>query len=199
MKNIPGLNFVLTTIIGGLVFLVPIGAVVFVMVMVVDYMVIVAQPLADWLPVDTVGGLAMANLLAIIIIVLVCFFAGLIARHSLADRFVKTLESKVLVRIPGYTIIKGIKNDFDSANTESMKAVALQLGSAERFGLEVEKLADGRSMVYIPSAPSVWSGITQILPPEQITYLDVPVTRVMELTENYGSGVQELLNASKAP
>ena len=75
-----------------------------------------------------------------------------------------------------------------------MKPVALQLGSAERFALEIQKLPDGRSMVYVPSAPSAWSGITQILPADQITYLDIPVTKVLELTEKYGHGADALLS-----
>ena len=35
--------------------------------------------------------------------------------------------------------------------------------------------------------------MTQILPADQITYLDVPATQVMEFVEKYGSGVDQLL------
>jgi hypothetical protein len=54
---------------------------------------------------------------------------------------------------------------------------------------------DGRSMIYIPSALSPWSGVTQILPPEQVTYLDVPVTKIIEPMEYYGHGVGDILSA----
>ena len=67
------------------------------------------------------------------------------------------------------------------------------MGTAERIGFEIQKLADGRSMVFIPSVPNAFSGTTQILPADQVTYLDVPVTQIMELAEKYGSGVDELL------
>jgi uncharacterized membrane protein len=90
-------------------------------------------------------------------------------------------------------MIKGIKSGFDTSESEAMRPVAVQLGSAERIALEVEKLPDGRSMVYIPSAPSAWSGITQILPANQITYLDVPVTKIMELTEKFGHAADDVL------
>ena len=103
------------------------------------------------------------------------------------------LESKLLMKIPGYAMIKGIKSGFDSSDAEGMRPVALQLGSAERIALEIEKLPDGRSMIYIPSAPSAWSGITQILPADHITYLDVPVTKVLELTEKFGHGADAIL------
>ena len=197
MKDKPVVSFILTTIIGGLFFLVPLMFLIFMLGKAIGFMMIIAKPMADWLPVDTVGGVALANLLAILAVVLVCFVAGLVARHSMAGGFVKTLETKVLAKIPGYAMIKGIKSGFDSSASEGMKPVALKLGTAERIALEIEKLQDGRSMVYIPSAPSVWSGVTQILPADQITYLDIPITSVMELTERFGHGVDELLQSKQ--
>jgi len=193
MKDKPGVKFIMTTVIGGLVFLVPLMFLVFILGKAIGFMMIIAKPLADWLPVDTVGGVALANLIAILAVIVVSFVAGLIARHTMAGGFVKTLESKVLMNIPGYTMIKGIKSGFDATETEAMKPIALKLGSAERIALEIEKLPDGRSMVYIPSSPSPWSGITQILPADQITYVDVPVTKILELTEKFGHGVDAIL------
>ncbi len=189
------MNFILTTVIGGLVFLVPLMFLGYILGKAIGFMMIIAKPLADWIPVDTVGGVALANLIAILAVIVVSFLAGLIARYTFADGLVKVLESKVLMNIPGYSIVKSIKSGFDSGDAEGMKAVSVQLGSAERIAFEVEKLPDGRSMIYIPSVPNTWSGVTQILPAEQITYLDVPVTRVMDLTEKYGFGVNELLQA----
>jgi porin len=47
--------------------------------------------------------------------------------------------------------------------------------------------------VYMLASP--WTGVTQILPPEQVTYLNVPVTKIIEITEHYGHGVGELLSS----
>lgn len=197
MSDKPLVKFVMTTVIGGLVFLVPLMMLIFIIGKAIGFMMIIAKPLADWLPVDTVGGVALANLLAILAVIIVSFVAGLIARHTMAGGLMKTLESKVLMNIPGYTMIKGIKSGFDASETEGMKPVALKLGSAERIALEIEKLPDGRSMIYIPSAPSPWSGITQVLPADQITYIDVPVTKVIEVTEQYGHGVDAILQCKR--
>jgi uncharacterized membrane protein len=196
LKNNKSVQFVLTTVIGGLLFLVPVGFLGFILFKAFDFMLLIAEPMADWMPVDTIGGVALANLIAILAIIVICFIAGLIARNALASGVVKQLESKVLMKIPGYTIIKGIKGGFDSEETQSFKPVALTLGTAERIGFEIEKLADGRSMVFIPSVPNAFSGVTQILPADQITYLDAPMTQIMDYVERYGHGV-ELLLATK--
>ena len=194
MKNNKGVQFISTTVIGGLLFLVPVGFLAFVLFKIFGFMVMIAEPMADWLPIDTVGGVALANLIAVLAIILVCFFAGLIARNALATGLVKNLESKVLMKIPGYAMVKGIKGGFDKTESNHFKPVALTLGTAERIGFEIQKLSDGRSIVFIPSVPNAFSGITQILPADQISYLDVPITQVMEFVEKYGVGVEEMLS-----
>jgi uncharacterized membrane protein len=195
MKDKKGVQFVLTTVIGGVLFLVPVVFLGMILAKAAGFMMVIAKPMAAWIPVDSIGGVALANLIAIAAVIIVCFLAGLVARHALAGKLVKTLESKVLMKIPGYSMVKGIAGGFDASEKEGLKPVALQLGTAERVGFEIQKLPDGRSVIYIPSAPSPWSGITQILPPEQVTYLDVPVTKIIEITESYGHGVGELLAA----
>ena len=198
MTDNKGIQFFATTIIGGLLFLVPVVFLGFVLTKAVGFMMIIAKPMADFVPVDSVGGVALANLIAIAAVIIVSFFAGLIARNALASGFIKSLESKFLMKIPGYSIVKGIKGGFDKDDTNHFKPVALALGSAERVGFEIQKLPDGRSMIFIPSVPNSFSGITQVLPADQITYLDVPMTAIMELSERYGYGVDELL-ATKIP
>ena len=59
-----GVHFIKTTIIGGLLFLVPVGVLVIVLAKVVDLMLLVAEPMADLVPLDSVAGVALANIIA---------------------------------------------------------------------------------------------------------------------------------------
>lgn len=193
MSENSAVRFGLTTLIGGVVFLVPLVILVVVVAKAAELMMLVAQPLAAWLPVDSIGGVALANLIVIVGLVLVCFIAGLVARHALAGAFIEKIESRVLINLPGYAMVRSLLRGFDQRRTEGLRPVAVQLGSAERVGYEIELLPDGRSMVFIPSPPNPFSGITQVLPPEQVTYLDVSLKEVMEVTENFGHGVHKIL------
>jgi len=197
MKGKDGVNFFTTTVIGGVVFLIPVVVLVMIIAKAAAYMMVIAEPMASWLPIDTIGGVALANVIALLAVLVVCFLAGLLARHALAGAFIRNLESKVLVSLPGYLMIKSLVSGFDESKVAGLKPVALQLGTAERVGYEIEKLPDGRSMVFIPSPPNPFSGITQVLPPDQVTYLDVSLKQVMEVTENFGHGVQEILAKKK--
>ena len=54
MKDNPVVRFILTTIIGGLLFLVPLMFLIFMLGKAIGFMMVIAKPMADWLPVDTV-------------------------------------------------------------------------------------------------------------------------------------------------
>jgi uncharacterized membrane protein len=190
-------KFVVTTVIGGVIFLVPLVILAAVAIKAVEIMKMVAEPMATWLPVDTVGGVALANVIAVVGLVALCFLGGLVARHAFAGALMEKLESKVLVNLPGYVMIKKLVSGFDERNTDGLRPVVLQLGSAERIGFEIQKLPDNRSVVFIPSAPNPYSGITQVLPADQVTYLEVPVGSILEVTENFGHGMPELLARRK--
>ena len=100
-------QFLKTTIVGGIVFLVPLVAIIYVIGKALQLSRTFAEPIAAFLPVDRVGGIALANLVAIIAIVLLCFLAGLAARTSFASAFVRESESRFLWKIPGYGFVKG--------------------------------------------------------------------------------------------
>ena len=182
-----------TTLIGGLLFLVPLVIIIVVIGKAIGVMMIVAEPMADWLPIDSVGGVALANLLAILCLLFICYLAGLIARISLASEAMKAVEEKALMKIPGYVMIKAITSGMDASETQGMKPVLLTLGTVQRVGLEIEQLEDGRSVVFIPSPPNRFSGITQIIPADQIEYLGVSVMEIMDYTEQYNRGTDALL------
>lgn len=186
-------RFLASTILGGVLFLLPLTILIVVLVKAAQVMMIVAEPMAALFPIDSVGGVALANLIALLVVILLCFISGLIARHAMASKVVKGLESKVLVNVPGYMMIKNLITGFVPEEMGGLKPVLLTLGSAERLGFEIQKLEDGRSMVFMPSVPSPFSGITQVLPPEQITYLDIPVSKIIEVTENFGYGADQLI------
>lgn len=80
MKNNPFVRFIITTVIGGLVFLVPVAFAGYILYRLVMAMVQIAEPLTGWIPVDTVAGVALANLVALGVVIALCFVAGLPAK-----------------------------------------------------------------------------------------------------------------------
>ncbi len=197
MQQKKQVKFIMTTVIGGVIFLVPVVFLGMAILEAIDLMLLIANPLANWLPMESIGGVALADIIAIVALLLICFVAGLVARHALAGNLMRQLETRLLEKLPGYAMVKNVLKGLDTRQDGGIKPVVLKLGTAERAGFEVQRLADGRSVVFIPGAPNAFSGMTQVLPPEQVTYIEVPLNRIIECSQNYGHGLAELVEAKR--
>jgi uncharacterized membrane protein len=84
-----------TTIIGGTIFLIPVAIFVAVIGQGLKFAGALSRPLADVLPVDMIGGVAVAEVVTVVFLLLICFLAGLPARVAPAQRAVHVLEANV--------------------------------------------------------------------------------------------------------
>lgn len=183
-----------TTIIGGIVFLVPIIIVATIIGKAFEIMMTVAHPLSALVPIDTVGKVAIVNLIAIALIFLLCFLAGLAARTEAAARLVRTLESKFLTHIPVYAFVKGMTASV--AGTEpgdEMTAVYVRLDDYSQIAFEVERLESGDVAVYLPGAPNPWSGSVCIMTEDRVRPIDASMMAAVRTISHLGKGSGELL------
>jgi hypothetical protein len=126
----PLLIFVKSSIVGGLLFLVPLVVLVIVVAKAFDLAHRLAQPIASMLRVDSVDGVILSDLIAIASLVLLCFLAGLVARWSFGSRWVGKAEARLLWGVPGYgtdeksishsTVRMGGSHQSPNPNSEAM-------------------------------------------------------------------------------
>lgn len=188
------MNFIKTTIIGGIVFLVPVGALIFVLANVFSAMLAIAEPMAAIVPIDSVGGVAMANIIAALIVLLICFLAGLLARSAPVRRMAETVENAILQKLPGYSLVKGMTGAISDEQSAQLHPVLVSFGATSRVGIEMEKMGTGDSAVYFPGAPNAWSGVVHIVPSSHIKALDKPISSVIDHVERLGRGSDELMS-----
>ena len=182
------MNFVKTTMLGGVLFLIPISICVMVLGKAYKVMTRLAEPLANWLPVDTIGGMAKANLLAVIVLVVVCFVAGLFSRSRLARRLVEKLESGFLQSMPGYTFIKGLTGGLAGDDDQQLAPVLARFDDAWQVAFHVEDLSDGRVVLFIPGAPDPWSGSIMIMNEDRVQPIDRTMSAAVRNLRGLGRG-----------
>ncbi len=183
-----------TTVIGGIVFLVPIIIVAAIIGKAFEIMKVVAHPLSTLLPIDSVGKIAVVNLVAVSLIVLICFFAGLAARTDAAARLVRALESKFLSHIPVYAFIKGMTASITGAEPGAeMTAVLARLDDYSQIAFEIERLEGGDVAVYLPGAPNPWSGSVCIMSEDRIQPINASMVSAVRTLSHLGKGSGELL------
>jgi uncharacterized membrane protein len=185
------MKFIKTTIIGGLVFMVPVVIVAAVLGKALEIMTRVATPMGHMLPVDSIGGVAVGNLLALSALALLCFVAGLVARSKLAAKVYRSMDT-MLLAIPGYAFVKGFTDGMTDTqeSAKSLIPVLVRFDDHEQIGFEIERLAQGKVVVYLPGAPSPWSGSVVYFSAERVKRLDLTVAQASNNIRRLGRGSQ---------
>ena len=186
------MKFIKTTIIGGLVFMVPVVIVLVIAGKALEIMMLVAKPLGNLIPVDSIGGVAVANVLALLGLALICFVAGLIARSEMARKVYRSLDSALLA-IPGYAFVRGFTDSMTSSQetAKSLLPVLVRFDDNEQIGFEVERLEQGKVVIYLPGAPDPWSGSVVYFSEDRVKRLDMTVAQAINNIRHLGRGSQQ--------
>jgi uncharacterized membrane protein len=188
-------RFIKTTILGGILFLVPIVIFFAVIGKALELSNLIAGPLAERLFVDSVGGFAMVQVLAVLILIAVCFIAGLAARTSVAKNLVTSLETNVLDKIPAYELLKAkTQSVLTPEETKNLRPAITRFDDSWQFVFEIERLADGKVVVFLPGSPDPWSGSVCVVTDDRVTSLDVTVNSAANLMKRLGRGSTDTLH-----
>jgi len=188
------IEFIKTTIIGGLLVLLPLGLLALMVVKAVDAAMAVVSPIAAQLPTGT----RFADLIALAMIIAGCFVAGLILRTVLGQRLKTIFERNVLERLPGYSLLRSLTRRVAGEEEGQKFAVALAvIEDALVPAFIVEQHTDGRYTVFVPSVPTPAVGALYILPKERVHLVDVPFTKAVACISRWGEGSGELLAAMR--
>ncbi len=190
----PILQFLRTTLVGGVLFLAPLVVLVLLLEKALALAHKFVEPLAEHIPVHSVIGLKTPMFLAIGVIVLFCFLAGFIARTSLAKKVVGGLEAGVLSNLPGYDFFKRAGESLLGVEREgAYPAVLVRLGDAWQFGFQIEALKAGMVAVFVPGVPSANSGQIYLLTSDRVLPVGVPPARMLKCLSRLGVGSGGLL------
>jgi uncharacterized membrane protein len=185
------------TLLGGLLFLLPIVAIVLAVGKAMQLAKTVAKPLAGLIPLDRVAGVAVATVLEAIIVVLFCFLAGVATRSLFRGRWAQKAEKRFLWLVPGYGIVK-VLAETAGGSAKSPRPILVSLDDNAQVGYEIERLADGRVVAFLPGAPSPWSGVVVVVTPERVEPLPTTTTAVSRSLRLLGRGTKELFDSHGA-
>ena len=184
--------FVQTTILGGVLVVMPLVLTALLLAKAVGAVATLLRPIASHLPPD----LPLPQIMAMLIVVAVCFFAGVVVRTRPGRRLKEELDRRLLERIPGYTLIRGLAGRITGQEEGSTFAAALvEIEDALVPAFVVEEHPDGRYTVFVPSVPTPAAGTVYILDRHRVHVVDVPFTKAVSVISRWGAGARDLLAA----
>ena len=194
MKKINRFSFFKTTIVGGLIFLVPIIVLTIILGKALGITRTIVIPMITLTDVKTIGGVGVATPLAILVVVLFCFLTGLLAKTDLAKKINNWLESAILSNIPGYTFMKSMGESFAGIDMgHGYETILARIEDAWQIAFLVERIEGGYVAVFVPGAPSPWSGSVYFMTEDRIKLIDVPHKSALTCIQRLGKGSNSLL------
>jgi uncharacterized membrane protein len=188
-------EFLKTTLIGGLLIVVPTYLAVLLLAKAVGGLLALLGPIVALLPQ---GVQHFGRILAIVLVVLVCFVLGLIARTAIGRRAIEAFERHVLERLPGFALLRSVVRRVSGAGDEAQfQPVLVEIEEALTPAFIVEEIGDDRFVVLVPSVPTPAAGSLYILPRERVHWVDVPITEAIAVITRWGAGTSGLLKAMR--
>ena len=195
MKSIK--EFFKATVIGGLMFLVPVVLVLVVLGKALQFAGKVAQPIARTLPVSHMGGVAMATLIAVAILLLIALLAGLAARTGPGRRVTHWFEESILGGMPQYRMVKSLAEGLTQLeNGTGMRPVLMRGDEGWMLGYQMEELPNGWRVIFLPASPTPMSGNVIYVEAARVQLLDLAMGDAMQLVKRLGIGSAEKLRGA---
>ena len=187
------IKFLKTTLVGGLLFLVPIVALVIILGKALALAHKFMDPLTTYLPPEGVFGLHLPMLLAIGVLVLFCFLAGFFARTKLAQKLNQGVETAVLSKVPGYELMKSVSNSMLGVEKQgSYPVVLVRFDDTLQLGLQTGTFDHGLVSVFIPDSPNPQSGAVHFMTADRIKPAGIPLSAALKILQQYGAGAGAL-------
>lgn len=187
------LRLLKATLVGGILFLLPIGIVIVVLGKLLALSLRASQIAHDRLFPGYASTL-VPLLIAAGFLTLVALLAGLFARTRFGKSLFIRLEDAVLARLPIYTILRQMLADMagsaDSlAGREDIRVVKVRFDDLTQLGFVVDEAPGQGVIVYLPGAPSALSGTVVLVDRERITETSLTPKEVIASMRRLGAGI----------
>ena len=142
-----------TTALGGLLFLLPIVVVSVLLAYVYRTVAVIHEVVKAWIPFESAIGLALLFGLVIVVLLAMCFVAGLLAQRAIGRRFTRTIEQQLIQIYPKYAIYRDLLAGKlgGGENAPSLQPVLVRKDGVLTIAFEVDRLANHLVVVFFPA------------------------------------------------
>jgi uncharacterized membrane protein len=190
-------SFLMTSLLGGVVVILPVAILASVTIWIFRLVTGLIEPLTRLLIKDSQVNEYAADFIVIILIMVACFFVGVLVRTRLGEFFYRLIENRILKLAPGYSMIKEtVLQIFGSKKDSPFSSVAL----AQIFGNETlvtafitDSHSDGSYTLFVPTGPNPTSGLIYHLEGKYVHPVEIPVQDAMRSIISCGAGSAKLM------
>lgn len=187
-------KYINTTLIGGLAAILPLALIIIVFRWIINYIEKILGPLVQLFHTDSQYVVIGIYLLALLAILVLFFLLGLAIQTRIGNFFRKVLETKYLMKIPGYKTAREIVMQFFGGNRSFFSEVVLVdiFNSGTLMTGFITDNQDEIVTVFVPTGPNPTSGNIYHIKKDKIIRTKASVDVGMKSIISCGAGSNEL-------
>lgn len=193
-------RFFVTTVIGGLIVILPISIFLFLFRFVINLLIEIIAPVSNLLRFDEVYPKWMADLLAFSIIIAFFFIIGLIVRMRWGNTFIQWIERAYLEKIPFYATIRDTVQQFTGKSKSPFSQVVLVdvFGNDTRMlGFVTDEFGDDSYSIFVPTGPNPTNGFVFHVKRHQLEFINAKSEDAMRSIIAVGAGTSTMMEKMK--
>jgi uncharacterized membrane protein len=184
-------NFVRQTFINGIIFLIPVVAIIWLFSGAVSGIISLLSGMKGNDTINRMGGPILLFLAAIIAIIALIFLVGILIHFTFLQKINGWIEQQVIGFIPGYDFFKSMMEEKLHVKSSKGKAVLVKWSMSQQLGIEIEEHANETCTVYFPHSALTGGGEVHIVSKSQVTVLDMPLSELDEVFNRFGKGLEK--------
>lgn len=191
------INWLKRAFFNGLIVLIPLVLLWVTLRELVELLIAFAQPIADFLPPDTLDWIDEPEIVAPILIVFIALVLGTLASIPKVRKAGAWLEGNTLGHLPFYRMIKTFVTAFLEVEDASSFRPALILddeGGAQPCYIIEESENQPNIVVLVPWSPASFAGAVKLVPRQRIRRLDLTFDEFSLSLANFGLGMESLVS-----
>ena len=188
------MNFLNKTIKGGIFLIIPLALVIVLIGKVFGFLKPLATSISERVFTGDILGVRPAYLLTILLIILICFVAGLVATSAISRSMVHWIEENVLAFFPGYKLLKTTSQAAIGMDESKNYEVVLSPIDGWMITFLIERLDNGEVIVFVPGSPRPWSGNIVIFKETEIRPTKMTQKEALSILRQTGIGLNKTWN-----
>jgi len=189
-------SFVKTSILGGVVVVMPLALFIFVFMWLFRLITNLIQPFTTVLVSHFHLMEVVADVFAVILILTGCFLVGILVKTKLGNFIQENFEKRIMNRAPGYALIKTTVMQFLGRGRLPFSSVALVRAFENNTlmtGFITEQHSDERYTVFVPTGPNPTTGYIFHLKKEFVHPVSVSAEEAFRSIISCGVGSQKII------
>lgn len=176
-------------VIGGLFFMLPLLIIILAGGKIIQILLPVGRWLSKTLALHSVFGAASVLIACLFLILLICFFSGLLIQKGFVRKWSDSVEEKLFIHFPSLQMLKfRIIGDQENAIYEFWHAILLEEDNSFNIAFITEE-SDDFITVFIPDAPKADAGEVRYIKKSQAKYYPITMQQAMSSLYGFGKGM----------